>query len=68
MAQAPAPPWWLNCAWCGFGILVNARGMRGADPGAGVEAANAMRGHVESYHDKSWHEYLKASEVSDASE
>ena len=50
-------PWNLRCPWCTFYIEVNARGMRGADQGAGVEAADLMREHVAT-HGKSWSQFL----------
>jgi hypothetical protein len=61
MAQPPPHSWFLDCAWCGFRIWVNARGMRGRDPGAGVEAANLMEDHVTHVHEKSWPEFLEAT-------
>lgn len=58
--DAPSVAWNLCCPWCGWYIVVNARGMRGEDMGSGVEAAQAMRAHVEFSHKKTWLEYLTA--------
>lgn len=48
--SAPTAPWTLACPWCPYSVLVNARGGRGADQGAGVEASDLMRAHVEDAH------------------
>lgn len=58
MADAPSPPWVLSCKWCEFKIVVNARGMRGADMGSGVQAADMMEDHIIEYHDKTWSEFI----------
>lgn len=63
MANDPAPPWWLRCTDCVYAILVGARGVHGGDQGAGVEAAEAMRGHVEREHGMTWTQYLNKSQV-----
>lgn len=57
-ANAPSPPFRLLCAWCEFYIVVNARGAHRGDQGAGVEAADLMREHVEDAHGRTWDEYL----------
>jgi len=57
----PSPPWRLRCPWCSFLIVVNARGMRGSDPGSGVEAAEIMEAHVAERHARSWGEFLAAA-------
>jgi hypothetical protein len=49
--------WALHCAWCLYYILVGDRGMRGGDPGAGVEAADLMKEHIEREHQKTWAEF-----------
>lgn len=56
----------LGCAWCPKLLLVNARGMRGDDPGAGVEAARIMAEHVMLAHGRTWEEYLAATDAKDA--
>ncbi len=62
MADAKSSPaWTLRCPWCRFRILVGGRGMRGNDPGAGVEAAGIMEAHAEQEHGCTWWEYLEAS-------
>lgn len=53
--------WDLRCAWCSWYIVVGARGMRGRDPGAGVEAAELMERHVAALHGRTWREYLDAA-------
>jgi hypothetical protein len=50
--------WTLRCAWCDWFLVVGARGARGNDPGAGVEAAVRMQEHVEHEHDRTWREYV----------
>lgn len=62
MRGAPSPPWTLRCAWCPYAVEVNARGMRGNDPGSGVEAARLMTRHVNEQHGKAWSEYLRETE------
>jgi hypothetical protein len=52
------PPWKLYC-WCGFSIHVSARGGRGRDQGAGVEAYELMMEHLKEEHPtKTWKDYL----------
>lgn len=58
MAAPPSAAWNLRCPWCTWYIIVNARGMRGKDPGSGVEAANHMEQHVLRAHNKTWKEFL----------
>lgn len=58
MSATPCPPWTLECPWCEYHILVNARGSRRGRPGAGEEAADLMRLHVSDVHDKRWHDFL----------
>lgn len=58
MSDVPSPPWNLLCPWCPFYVSVNARGMRGRDPGAGVVAAEHMEDHI-GQHGKTWPEFLK---------
>lgn len=62
--SAPSPPWTLRCPWCTYHLIVHARGARGNDRGAGVEAAELMRAHVAAAHDKTWPEYLDAEKLS----
>jgi hypothetical protein len=62
MAEAPAVPWVLRCAWCSYHIEVNARGGRGQDEGAGVEAAHVMQWHVMK-HGRTWREFLEATDA-----
>lgn len=40
--------------------------MRGKDPGAGIEAANYMRDHIEVDHDRTWLEFLGETVISNA--
>lgn len=61
MANAPSPPWTLSCPWCEWQAIVNARGAHRNDPGSGVEAALAAQRHAERIHDRSWREFLEAS-------
>jgi hypothetical protein len=63
MTATVAAPWKLHCAWCSFYLYVGARGMRGNDPGAGVEAANLMRDHIETEHDQTWPVYLRSLDL-----
>lgn len=61
MADAPCLPWVLSCPWCDFKITVFARGMRGPDPGSGVEAAYLMKSHLKREHEeRTWQEFLAA--------
>lgn len=52
-------PWYLHCPWCSASVEVNARGQRGGDPGAGVEASDLMRLHIEAAHGKTWADFLE---------
>jgi sarcosine oxidase delta subunit len=47
--------WILPCPWCKFELRVFPRG---GPYGAGEEAADRMREHVESAHDKTWQDFL----------
>jgi hypothetical protein len=58
VSRTPSPPFHLRCGWCPFYIVVNARGMHLADPGAGVAAAELMRDHIQSAHGRTWGEYI----------
>lgn len=60
MADAPSAPWTLRCPWCPWICIVNARGMRGDDPGSGVEAANLGADHAAKAHGRTWQEWLAA--------
>lgn len=65
MSGAPSPPWKLSCPWCPWHVLVNARGQRGDDPGAGVEAALLGQRHVAERHGgRTWLEFLRERGVS----
>ena len=66
MSGAPATPWRLPCPWCAFYVQVAARGARGSDPGAGVQAAEVMRAHVEERHNETWQSFLAAPEKESA--
>lgn len=57
MADAPHV-WRLPCPWCPHNVIVNPRGGRGKDQGAGVEAADLMKAHVVQNHDKTWSDFL----------
>ena len=58
----PVPTWNLPCPWCTWYIIVGARGMRGQDEGAGVEAVAVMERHMRYHHpDKTWKDYLEAT-------
>lgn len=57
----PPPSWKLPCPWCDFHLRVFARGQRGRDEGAGVEAAQVMEKHVAERHAKTWREFLEAA-------
>jgi hypothetical protein len=57
VADPPPSPWTLPCPWCEYEILVFARGGRW---GAGEEAAEMMKRHVEE-HEKTWPDFLAAS-------
>ena len=61
MADRPSAPWRLECPWCDFKIVVNARGMRGEDPGSGVQAAQLMERHAKLSHGSTWEQFLNAS-------
>lgn len=50
--------WTLPCTHCKFYIVVGDRGMSGKGMGAGVEAAELMKGHIK-IHGKDWQQYLK---------
>ena len=58
MADAPSPPWKLQCPWCDWYALVFPRGMRGNDMGSGYEAAMEGERHAAS-HGKTWEEFLQ---------
>jgi hypothetical protein len=60
MANPPSPTWQLRCPWCDWLLIVGARGARGRDPGAGVEAAERATQHAAEVHDKTWQEFLRA--------
>ena len=62
MADKPSPPWYAHCPWCPYVLTVNARGMRGRDPGSGVEGARVMTEHVEREHGRTWAEFLMEPE------
>ena len=61
MATSPLS-WKLVCPWCPWYCIVYARGMRGRDAGAGVEAANALEAHVMGRHGRTWREFLAEPE------
>lgn len=61
----PALPWRFRCTECSFFIEVGARGGRGRDEGAGVEAAFAMRRHV-AEHGLGWIEFLSRLDYQEA--
>ena len=63
MATAPAAPWKLQCPYCPYPIIVNARGMRGSDMGSGFQAAEIMETHVFDAHDKTWEQALEAMDA-----
>lgn len=56
----PSPAWKLDCPWCDWFVWVNARGMRGADQGSGVEAARIAEQHALELHGRGWREFLLA--------
>ena len=58
MADAPPAPWKLHCPWCDWYALVFARGSRGNDDGAGIEAAREGERHAEEVHGRTWQEFL----------
>jgi hypothetical protein len=64
MADRPSPPWKLQCPWCGWHLIVSARGQRGNDPGSGVEAALLGQRHAAS-HNRTWQEFLSPIEGGD---
>jgi hypothetical protein len=61
MANAPSPPWRLDCPWCDWNLLVFARGGHGADQGSGFEAAQLGEDHALG-HGKTWREFLAAAQ------
>jgi hypothetical protein len=61
VSNPPPPSWTLACPWCPWRLVVFARGMRGGDPGAGVEAAERGRRHAEE-HGRTWEEFLRETE------
>jgi primosomal protein N' len=61
MADRPSLPWRLRCPWCDFYLVVSARGMRGNDPGSGVEAAEIMADHCASCHGETWPSFIAAT-------
>jgi hypothetical protein len=60
VADAPATPWTLQCPWCPWHVVVSARGQRGADQGAGVEAARLGEHHAFA-HGRTWSDFLASS-------
>ena len=50
--------WNLDCPWCKWYIVVSARGGRGNDQGAGMEAADLMKEHITNTHNKTWKEFI----------
>jgi hypothetical protein len=61
MTGTPSPPWTLRCPWCEWKVIVNARGARGRDEGAGVEAAQLGERHALT-HGRTWREFLAESD------
>jgi hypothetical protein len=61
MADRPCAPWDLQCPWCVYKIVVNARGASRGDPGSGVEAALLMKAHLDEEHGRTWGEFLHKS-------
>jgi DNA-directed RNA polymerase subunit RPC12/RpoP len=57
-SYTPSAPWTLACPWCGWKLLVNARGAHNGDSGSGVEAAKLGQAHAEQKHGRTWHEFL----------
>ena len=61
MADAPSPPWKLQCPWCDWHCWVFPRGQRGDYQGSGFEAAKLGERHAEEEHGRTWVDWLAAS-------